>query len=187
MPRYNWSPEHSHWSRGIGEHTRNTRGPGGACLSAIVATLPSLSSFIFHFLSSLSPWLSSAMPWAATKRELLQWSTKSSLFLPFLVLSFPLDLMHTGTIYRMQCHSRNSQIALCSEHGSYNINTLLINSKTMSGFYLPTHVTLYLMLISASAALWDALSAIWSILGNLQHSESIILSATLSDVVLNEL
>ncbi len=117
------------WNRGAYKEHR-------ACLSAIVATLPSLSSFIFHFLSSLSPWLSSAMPWAATKRELLQWSTKSSLFLPFLVLSFPLDLMHTGTIYRMQCHSRNSQIALCSEHGSYNINTLLINSKTMSGFYL---------------------------------------------------
>ncbi len=40
------------------------------------------------------------------------------------------------------------------------------------------------MLISASAALWDALSAILP--DNLQHSESIILSATLSEVVLND-
>lgn len=52
--------------------------------------------------------------------------------------------MHTGAIYRMQCHSRNSQIAPCSEQGSYNINTLLLNSKTMSMFYLLIHVMLYL-------------------------------------------
>jgi len=60
--------------------------------------------------------------------------------------------MHTGAIYRMQCHSRNSQIAPCSEHGSYNINTVLLDSKSMSMFYLPIHVMFYLKLISASAA-----------------------------------
>lgn len=115
---------------------------------SISPLLPYSCSFsFFHFVSALSPYLSCAVPWAATRRELLQWSTKSSLFLSFLVPS--LALMHTRAIYRMQCHSRNSQIAPCSERGSCNINALLLGS-------ICRDVSLYLMLISMSSALWDA-------------------------------
>lgn len=120
--------------------------------------IPSYSSFsfpFFHFVPSLSPYLSSAVPWAATRRELLQWSTKSSLFLPFLLLS--LALMHTSSIYRMQCHSRNSQIAPCSLNMAHT--TLTLSSSTP--WSICSVVSLYLMLISVSSALWDTNAIIW--------------------------
>lgn len=50
------------------------------------------------------------------------------LFLSSLSLSLSLALMHTSAIYRMQCHSRNSQIAPFAERGSCNINAILLDS-----------------------------------------------------------
>lgn len=131
MPRYNWCHQTTATEQSW-KHTWNEHANG------FLATVASFYLFLilsFCVLALSVPLFCRAL---GCYQEGITAVEHKVLPLPLFLSSLSLAHMHTSAIYRMQCHSRNSQIAPCSERGSCNINALLLHSL----FYTPRCVAL---------------------------------------------